>query len=232
MRDDTQRRLTPALPDARDPRVSPVAGLVYRFEGVEVSSSRGSVTRNGEEHHIRQQSFQVLLHLLHERERLVTKEELIEKFWEHTAVTDNALVQCIADIRKVLGDDSRQPRFIRTIPKVGYRFVAAVEVERPEVPHSAPKEPAQTAAFRPGVIHENPLGRAAAALKNGRIPFYMTLIGLTAILVVSVAVHYSWARSSEVTLQPISGEKPIAVMYFENQSKRTDLNWLREGLTD
>ena len=65
----------------------------------------------------------MLLFLLERRERLVTKEELFEHIWEGAAVTDNALLQCIFDIRKLLGDDARHPRFIKTFPKVGYRFI-------------------------------------------------------------------------------------------------------------
>jgi DNA-binding winged helix-turn-helix (wHTH) protein len=68
-----------------------------------------------------------LLYLLKGRERLVTKEELFENIWKDAAVTDNALLQCIFDIRKALGDDSRNPRFIKTFPKVGYRFISPVE---------------------------------------------------------------------------------------------------------
>src|SRR5207247_2439988 len=44
-----------------------------------------------------------------------------------TAVTDDALVQCIKEIRQSLGDDSRQPRLIKTVPKIGYRFIGPVE---------------------------------------------------------------------------------------------------------
>ena len=100
---------------------------IYRFEDVEIDASRCSITRSGQEQHLRQQTFQVLLYLLERRQRLVTKEELIENVWHGIAVTDNALVQCIGDIRRTLGDDSRHPRFVRTFPKLGYHFIAAVQ---------------------------------------------------------------------------------------------------------
>ncbi len=104
---------------------------IYRFEDVEIDASRRSVTRSGHEQHLRQQTFQVLLYLLERRQRLVTKEELIENVWQGIAVTDNALVQCIGDIRRTLGDDSRHPRFVRTFPKLGYHFIAAVQEVNP-----------------------------------------------------------------------------------------------------
>jgi tetratricopeptide (TPR) repeat protein len=100
---------------------------VYRVADVEIDAPRGLIKRSGQPIHLRQQTFQVLLYLLERRERLVTKEELFEHIWKETAVTDNALLQCIFDLRKTLGDDSRRPRFIKTFPKVGYRFIGEVE---------------------------------------------------------------------------------------------------------
>jgi tetratricopeptide (TPR) repeat protein/DNA-binding winged helix-turn-helix (wHTH) protein len=100
---------------------------VYRVADVEIDAPRGLIKRSGQAIHLRQQTFQVLLYLLERRERLVTKEELFDHIWKETAVTDNALLQCIFDLRKTLGDDSRRPRFIKTFPKVGYRFIGEVE---------------------------------------------------------------------------------------------------------
>src|SRR5215467_3037800 len=103
---------------------------IYTCEGVEIDASRGCLRRAGHEEYLRQQTFHVLLYLLDHRQRVVSKEELIESIWHETAVTDNAIVQCIADIRKAIGDDPHNPRFIRTVPKVGYRFIGAVEERR------------------------------------------------------------------------------------------------------
>src|ERR1700704_5080101 len=100
---------------------------LYLLDGVEIDTSRVCLKRDGEERHLRQQTFQVLIYLLEQRERLVTKDELIDHVWQDTAVTDNALEQCLAEIRKVLGDDSRHPRFIKTVPRAGYRFIGEVE---------------------------------------------------------------------------------------------------------
>src|SRR5882757_5712158 len=90
---------------------------LYRLDGIEIDTSRFCLRRDGEERHLRQQTFQVLVYLLEQRERLVTKNELIDCVWGETAVTDNALEQCLAEIRKVHGDDSRNPRFIKTVPR-------------------------------------------------------------------------------------------------------------------
>src|ERR1700716_737611 len=100
---------------------------LYRINGVEIDTSRFCLKHDGEKPPLRQQTFQVLVYLLEQRERLVTKDELIDYVWRDTAVTDNALEQCLAEIRKVLGDDSRNPRFIKTVPRRGYRFIGKVE---------------------------------------------------------------------------------------------------------
>src|SRR5258708_30358078 len=101
---------------------------IYRCEDIAIDASQGCLKRGGTEQYLRQQSFHVLLYVLERRHRLINKEELIENFWQGTAVTDNALVQCIAEIRRALGDDHRKPRFIKTIPHDGYRFIAPVAV--------------------------------------------------------------------------------------------------------
>jgi tetratricopeptide (TPR) repeat protein len=108
------------------------APLVLRFADVEIDVRERRVFREGSDQQLRQKVFQVLLYLIDHRDRPVSKEELMENVWSGTAVTDDAVVQCIVDLRRALGDDARNPFFIRTIPKLGYRFIA------PEGPGPSP----------------------------------------------------------------------------------------------
>ncbi len=200
---------------------------IYRCDGVEIDGLLGYVRRAGQEQYLRQQCFQVLVYILERRDRIVGKEELIENFWRDTAVTDNAVVQCIAEIRRALGDDPRGPRFIKTIPKVGYRFIGAVTEESPVT------EPAQeTGSVMPGAT-ETQIGTAGGkfSLLSGRV-----LLGIAGLGVLGVAiwaaVRHSGERATPLTLHQAPGTKALAVMYFDNQSARPDLNWLSEGLAD
>ncbi|MEM6796608.1 MAG: winged helix-turn-helix domain-containing protein, partial [Acidobacteriota bacterium] len=59
--------------------------------------------------------------------RLVTKEEFLERVWGGDAVEEGSLASSISEIRGVLGDDAREPRYIETLPKRGYRLIAQVE---------------------------------------------------------------------------------------------------------
>lgn len=57
---------------------------------------------------------------------LVGKQRFMDEVWGDTVVTDAALTQCIKDVRRALGDDAANPRFVRTVPGHGYRFIAPV----------------------------------------------------------------------------------------------------------
>src|SRR5687768_264404 len=64
--------------------------------------------------------------------KLVSKDRFLDEVWRGVPVTDEALTQCIKTLRRQLGDDAASPRFIETVPKHGYRFIAPVEWDGPE----------------------------------------------------------------------------------------------------
>jgi len=71
--------------------------------------------------------FDALALLIRERGKLVSKDRFLSEVWRGVPVTDEALTQCIKTLRRQLGDNASRPRFIETVPKHGYRFIAAVE---------------------------------------------------------------------------------------------------------
>jgi tetratricopeptide (TPR) repeat protein len=77
--------------------------------------------------------FAVLCHLVDHPGRLVTQDDLLQAIWPETYVQPEILRKYILELRKVLGDDPKSPRFIETLPKRGYRFLAALE-EAPLMP--------------------------------------------------------------------------------------------------
>src|SRR5262245_9624050 len=72
-------------------------------------------------------AFDLLLLLARQPGRLVTKGDILAALWPDVAVTDNALTQVVSDVRQTLGDSPAEPKFIETVPRRGYRFVAEVE---------------------------------------------------------------------------------------------------------
>jgi Tol biopolymer transport system component/DNA-binding winged helix-turn-helix (wHTH) protein len=115
------------------PEDGPV-GMSYRFDDVEIDGEGFRVTRAGEPVRLEPKAVELLLFLAANPERLVTKAEIQGAVWKDAAVTENALTRLVAQIRRGLGDDAREARYIETVPTRGYRFVAPLErvVNRPE----------------------------------------------------------------------------------------------------
>jgi DNA-binding winged helix-turn-helix (wHTH) protein len=82
--------------------------------------------------------FDALALLVREQGRLVSKDRFHDEVWRGVPVTDEALTQCVRTLRRQLGDDAGRPRFIETVPKHGYRFIAPVEMDDGETPVTAP----------------------------------------------------------------------------------------------
>jgi len=214
---------------------------IYDFADVRIDTLRGCLFRKGKEQYLRQQAFGVLRFLLENRRRLVTKEDLMERIWHGTAVTDNALVQCIVDIRKALGDDSHHPRFVKTIPKVGYRFIGQVEEHWENLSVSGPAEQTplvQAGSAEDSKTYASPHGLEADSSRHNatrsrrRLGAFLALASIAAATVFWLMSHQFNLPRAEITLPHLPGKKTIAVMYFENAAARPDFDWMCAGLAD
>ena len=101
--------------------------FIFRFADVEAREREFCLIKAGEVLPVEPKAFRVLLFLLRNPQKLITKEELLDAVWGETAVSENSLTRAIAVLRRVLGDEARTPRFIETVATVGYRFVCKVE---------------------------------------------------------------------------------------------------------
>ena len=102
--------------------------FVFRFSDVEVREREFALLKAGTALAVEPKAFRVLLLLLHNPQKLLSKEELLNSVWGDTAVTEGSLTRCIWLLRRLLGDDVNEPRFIETVATVGYRLVCKVEV--------------------------------------------------------------------------------------------------------
>ena len=106
--------------------ISAVAG--YRFDGFHLDARNRQLWRDGKAVPLSSKYFDVLLMLVSRGGELVEKQRIFDEIWDGVFVTDAALTQCIKDIRRQLGDDASNPRYIKTVPKHGYVFIGnAVE---------------------------------------------------------------------------------------------------------
>jgi DNA-binding winged helix-turn-helix (wHTH) protein len=145
----------------------PRGSMEFRFGQWQVVPSRRVLLQHGREVIPRAKVFDLLVYLLEHRERVVTREELLSELWGGRSIAENSLAQCIIELRKILGDDARNPRFIQTIPKAGYRIIAAVEdAEELQAPAAEPvlPPPTQPGAFRRLLWVATPVLTLAAVL--------------------------------------------------------------------
>ena len=98
-----------------------------RFDRYVLDLDSGCFRLDGNEIALRPKTFAVLHYLIENSGRLVSKDDLFAAVWPNLAVTDDALVQSIGELRRALGDDG--PRLIKTIPRRGYRFESDVSVD-------------------------------------------------------------------------------------------------------
>lgn len=100
---------------------------VFQFADIEVRAGEFLVLKGGKPLSVEPKAFRVLLLLQRNHGRLVKKEALLDAVWEDLNVTENSLTKSIATLRRLLGDDAREPKFIVTVHTEGYRFVCPVE---------------------------------------------------------------------------------------------------------
>jgi DNA-binding winged helix-turn-helix (wHTH) protein len=109
--------------DLRSKRDPSVARL--RFDRFELDEAEARLTCAGEPVPLAPKPFAVLCALTHAQGKLVTKHALRDMVWGHRFVTDAVLKSTISEVRAALGDDPKQPRYIETVWRHGYRFIAA-----------------------------------------------------------------------------------------------------------
>jgi tetratricopeptide (TPR) repeat protein len=173
---------------------------------------------------------------------VISKNELAAAIWNDTSVTDNALVQCIVEIRRGLNDDPHDPRFIKTLPKVGYRFIAPVEAapDQPRSPRIDGQSDSQQTGpqdFRGDKQLEPTLPRPTrsnlAARSFGRI--CGRLAPLLSLLLLLFGLHGdigSDIDQATLSLPSVAGPPVLVVFPLVNETGRQDMDWLREGLSD
>src|SRR5271157_1059768 len=99
----------------------------YRFGKFTLQTGDRRLSSDGREIYLRPKTYDTLLCLLQRQGHLVTKHELLDTVWGDVAVTENALTRCIKEVRAALRDEVQNPAFLRTIPRLGYEFIANVE---------------------------------------------------------------------------------------------------------
>ena len=106
--------------------------MTFVFGNCEIHCDRRELHRNGSLIRVEPQVFDVLVHLVRHRDRVVSKEELIRAVWDGRVVSDDALTSRVSAARRAIGDTGAEQRLIRTVTRRGFRFVGDVR-EDPDI---------------------------------------------------------------------------------------------------
>jgi DNA-binding winged helix-turn-helix (wHTH) protein/TolB-like protein len=187
-----------------------------RFGIFEFDTVTLELYRNGTPVNLQAQPAKVLAVLLEHDGGVVTREALQSAVWKTDTHVDfdRGLNFCIAQIRAALGDSAESPRFLRTLPKRGYQFIAPIE--RLQAPEPA-VDPAQAL----------PLPASPRARRS--VPWGIVPIGG---ILLAVAAGYVAFRSNALPFFSPPPPVKIAVALFDNETGRTELDSFVKGLTD
>ena len=188
-----------------------MAQTAYRFGVFFFEAESGRLERDGRPVHLQPQPAQVLAALLSRAGEVVTRDELRRAVWpEDTWVDfDRGLNFCIAQVRGALGDTSTSPRFIRTVPKRGYEFIAPVQ--------RTPPAPDEEQAATPG-----PAAAPAAPRPRPRWPI-AAAVGIAAA---------GAAAAAYVAIRPAPRPPIVAIARFDNETGDPALSAFSDRLTD
>jgi DNA-binding winged helix-turn-helix (wHTH) protein/TolB-like protein len=192
---------------------------VVRFGTFEADFRAGELRKAGVKIKVHDQPFQVLAMLLDRPGELVTREEIRKKLWPGDTFIDfdHGLNNAVGRLREALGDSADTPRFIETLPRKGYRFIAPANWldsgpdQAAPVSEALPEEPKSPARF------------SARGLK-------ILVISGVAVLAIAIAVAVVLMRRPAPP--QAAGPQSIAVMPLQNTSSTKELDFLRVGLAD
>jgi TolB-like protein/DNA-binding winged helix-turn-helix (wHTH) protein/Flp pilus assembly protein TadD len=207
---------------------------VVRFGTYEVSLQSGEVRKAGLRIRVQQQPIKLLEVLLEHPGEVVTREELRSRVWPNESFGDfdQALNIAIGKLRSALGDSAENPRFIETLPKRGYRFIADVSVLDAD---ARPRRPESVAGDLPGSQGEKTdlghrLQEAGLAVPAKRRPWLTSGVVVALALVLSLSILSVWLFRSRGPAP--AGIRSLAVLPLENLSGDVSQNYFADGMTD
>ena len=209
---------------------SPPPNSVVRFGTYEVSLQSGEVRKEGLRIRVQQQPMKLLEILLEHPGEVVTREKLRGRVWPNESFGDfdQALNIAIGKLRSALGDAAENPRFIETLPKRGYRFIADVSVVDADA--GPIKQPEHAAGDLPATDPERKIQGAGLAVAPKRRLWPTRWIIVTLALVLSLPILAIWLFRSRGPAP--TGIRSLAVLPLDNLSGDASQNYFADGMTD
>jgi TolB-like protein/DNA-binding winged helix-turn-helix (wHTH) protein/Tfp pilus assembly protein PilF len=197
----------------REPGKPPAAGTRVRFGIFDVDLESGEVWKNGIEVRLHEKPFQVLCALLERSGQVVSRKDLQDRLWPGDTLVEfeNGLNNAISRLRDALGDSADSPRFIQTVPRRGYRFIAPFEASG-------------------AVAQPIPVSREGAMPDSARRSRWIIPTGAVILAVFALGVFtYLYVRSARTPAPPIDS---VAVLPFATATAESPDDYIAFGMTE
>lgn len=201
----------------------------YRFDDVEIDALAHRVLKAGVACALEPKAFAVLCELVARPGELVLRDQLLDAVWGHRHVTPGVLNRVVASLRKTLGDEAAEPRYIETVHGLGYRFVGALR-ELPATQDPLPESPppaAAGAAVAQRVDEANAPAHAAPTRRAVALVAAPLVAVLAVVAATSVWRQRAW-EAETVAVKPVT----LAVLPFSARGDDADLAAAAEGISE
>ena len=207
---------------------------VTRFGSYELFPSSRELFKFGRKVKLRPQPFQVLSVLLNHAGDVVTREQLHQQLWPSDTFVDfeHGLNTSIKELRAALDDSATEPRYIETLPKLGYRFICPIEPAKPAASQAVSPQPAtveEPPAFTPAPVPPTSTSRD----RRWTLAFFAVVAALLLGIVLLFGRLGTFRRSAGgATSASIKPRPSVAVLGFKNLSGRADADWMSTAMSE
>src|SRR5882672_8729051 len=205
---------------------------VVQFGTYEIALHSGELRRAGVRIKVQQQPLKLLEILLESPGEVVTREDLRSRIWpeESFGDFDQAVNVAIAKLRGALGDSADNPRYIETIPRRGYRFIAEVSVLQRDGGKTQPTQPIPAAD---GSSDSGPAIASPVVVQHTSSRRLWTIVGVVSVFLLAVLVFaiVHWRDRASANLSSTNAIRSLAVLPLENLSGDAE-DYFADGMTD
>ena len=201
-----------------------------------VNPASGQISRDGETARVEVRTMRLLLCLAEHAGEVVSIDALLNQVWSDVTVAPDSVYQAVASLRRLLGDDAKQPTYIETVPRLGYRMVAPVSPWADQWPDQsiAPAGPLRTSDSEHSAPVPGPRSRTRFPWSTGAALFCFALLSCLVLVVTflfyaDLANIFRSASSANIAPQP---QKSIAVLPFLDLTETMNQEPFADGMTE
>ncbi len=193
------------------------AGTSLRIGAWRVSPASGQISRAGETVRVEARTMRLLLCLAEHAGEVVSIDDLLERVWTGVIVTPDSVYQAITSLRRLLGDDAKQPTYIATVPRLGYRMVANVSPWMDQSLNSLPTVPAQ------GALH-----------RRKHWPLLLAGVAIALLLTVAFLVYGRFGTTHQTVARdaPLPQTSIAVLPFLDLTSESMDQEYFADGMTE